>query len=130
GDRAYKPYPYKIKKDTTHNREIASYKNKAISLEEYLPKKFVKNGSQDYTSYLQKGLDENKIVVFPDFPILINEEGLTVQSGARLIFESNSQLIMKPNDKKSYQVLRIYDVADVKIYNPRIVGDRVKHLGK
>ncbi|AND64627.1 hypothetical protein AX766_09450 [Flavobacterium covae] len=93
-----------------------------------MPKNIVKDGSVDYTNIIQKILDTNKIVVFPDFPVLINERGLEILSHSRLFFQKKSKLILKPNKLGQYEMLRIHNCEDVEIYNPILIGDREKHL--
>lgn len=100
-----------------------------INIERYLPANHVKDGSVDYTSYLQRGLDENINVQFPDFPILVNENGLNLRSNHRLNFAKNSALLMKPNDKERYGLLNLLNVADIVINNPTLIGDRDRHIG-
>src|SRR5690606_19325967 len=55
------------------NSLVSSFlaKHKFIKIENFLPKNYVKDGTVDYTNYLQKVLNENKNVVFPNFPIRI-----------------------------------------------------------
>lgn len=100
-----------------------------VDLTSYLPVNYVKDGSVDYTKYLQEGLNENKNVCFPNFPILINENGLDVKNNQILKFQNGSSLIMKPNAKEKYGILNLINVKNVTIHNPYLVGDRNKHLG-
>lgn len=95
-----------------------------------LPKGFVRNGKKDYTSEIQKVLDEHKEVVFPDFPILINEQGLSVSSNTRILFGEKSQILLKSNEYAQYEILRIHDVNNVSVYFANIVGDRYIHKAK
>lgn len=100
------------------------------SVDEYLPVNYVKDASVDYTIYLQKALDENFNIKFPDFPILINSNGLNVKSNQVLNFSENSKLVMKPNTKERYGVLNIKHVKNVLINDPNIIGDKENHLGE
>lgn len=100
-----------------------------VDLTKYLPKGYVKNGSIDYTVYIQKGLDQNKVVAFPNFPVLINENGLNARSNQILNFQKNSRLIMKPNSSERYGLLNLINVSNVTINDPDLVGDREKHRG-
>jgi len=100
-----------------------------IKLDKYLPKNTVRDGSVDYTTYLQKGLDENLNIEFPNFPILINEGGLNLRSNHTLNFGKNSILIMKPNSKEKYGLLNLIGISKVVINNPNLKGDRDKHIG-
>lgn len=99
-----------------------------VDLTLYLPNNYVANGSVDYTSYLQKGIDDNKQVIMPNFPILINYKGLNINSNQIITFSSKSKLIMKPNDKTNYAILNIENVRNVIIKNAVLEGDLKKHL--
>lgn len=101
-----------------------------VQLENYLPENYVKDGSVDYTIYLQKGLDENKIVEFPNFPILINEKGLQIRSNQKLNFLKGACLIMKPNAEERYGLLNLKNIQNVVINNPVLKGDKYKHKNK
>lgn len=99
-----------------------------INIVDYLPKNYVKDGSIDYSKYVQKALDKHSKVNFPNFPILIS--GLNVKSNSVLNFDTNGPLILKPTHSSFYAGLLIDQVDNVKIYNLKIKGDRLKHLGK
>ncbi|WP_433895713.1 hypothetical protein [Sphingobacterium mizutaii] len=101
----------------------------SIDLTDYLPKNYVKNGSVDYTDYIQKGLNDHKNITFPNFPVLINQKGLRINSDQTLNFSNNSILIMKPNSLERYSLLLIENVSNVVINNPNLIGDRDRHLG-
>ncbi|MGO1751706.1 MAG: hypothetical protein ACTHYV_04360 [Psychroflexus sp.] len=94
----------------------------------YLPVDYVKDGSIDYTKYLQKGLKENKNVLIPNFPILISFKGLSVESNQIITFQPNSVLLMKPNAETRYAFFNIKNVNDVCIDNPVLIGDKYDHL--
>src|ERR1035437_4931516 len=81
------PYLYSnVNKSGWKTDENKIFKN-AIDLTKYLPADFVKDASIDYTEYIQKGLDENKMVLMPNFALLINEKGINIKSGSRIIFQ-------------------------------------------
>src|SRR5690606_29752578 len=101
-----------------------------VKLVDYLPKPIVKDGSVDYTSYLQQGIDKHLVVEFPNFPILINENGLSVRSNQTLNFPEGALLVMKANNLEKYGLLKVERVSNVTINNPALKGDRKKHLGK
>lgn len=94
-----------------------------------LPEGYVKDASVDYTSYLQEALDLHDNLVFPGFPILVNDNGLKIGSNKTLTFLNGSELRLKPSSKKSYEVISIRDASNVKISNVSIKGDRYSHLG-
>src|SRR5690606_24849814 len=100
-----------------------------IDLTKYLPKGYDTTGKTDYTSYLQKGLDSNDNVLMPNFPILMNKNGLKLSSNQTINFQSKSKLIMMPNAETNYGILHIVKVKNVKVINPTLVGDRDKHTG-
>lgn len=108
----------------THDLLDANY----VNLEDHLPKGFVTDASVDYTPIIQRLLDQYRNVVFPGFPLLINENGLTISNNSNIYFLENSKLILKPNDKEHYEVLRIHNSSDIKIMNPVIIGDKDIHL--
>jgi hypothetical protein len=114
-----------------HNTQ-ADINNKfpnAYDLSKSLPANCVKDGSVDYTTYLQQGLDNNSVVCFPNFPVLINNKGLLLKSNSTIIFKSKSALILAPNDQPAYSMLKIAKVQNVNVYYPVLIGDRDKHSG-
>jgi len=78
--------------------------NDFYDLTNLLPANYVKDGSVDYTKYLQDGINSH--------------------------FQENSCLIIKPNDKKFYNIILVEGVNNVKIFNPNLLGDRTKHKSK
>lgn len=102
---------------------------KFVELESYLPKNYVKDGSVDYSSYIQKGITENENVKMPNFPVLIAGTGLTLKDNSVIYFLKQSKLILKENALTNYEVLKIHNLKNVTIYNPNIYGDRNKHTG-
>lgn len=118
------------------NRELIKQENSQlpprnlVDLTQYLPKDYVKDGSVDYTDYLQKGLNENSIVMLPNFTILINEKGLKIRNNNRIIyFNEHSLLRMRPNELPRYTLLLIENSENLKVINPKLKGDRYKHKG-
>ena len=101
---------------------------KPYDLTQSLPLGFVKDGSEDYTDLIQQGIDAHEEVIFPDFPLLINPKGITINSNSRIYFPENSHLLLKSNGLLGYQVLRIHNVKNVDLYFPRVIGDRDTHL--
>lgn len=99
------------------------------SVIDFLPKGYVKDGSIDYTEYIQIGIDRNDRLIFPAFPILVNDSGLKIGSNKTLIFLKGSELRLKPSGKTHYGILDLKGVQNVTIYNPVIKGDRYSHLG-
>ncbi|WP_293956142.1 MULTISPECIES: right-handed parallel beta-helix repeat-containing protein [unclassified Sphingobacterium] len=102
--------------------------SQAIDLSSYLPKGYSISGDKDYTKYLQKGLDENLIVCMPNFPILVNSNGIKLRSNQKVLFQPNSKLVLIGNNLERYSILEIYNVSNVKVYFPKIQGDKHYHL--
>lgn len=101
----------------------------AKNIVDYLPTNYVKDGTIDYTDYIQKAINENSNVSFPNFPLLVNEKGIKLKSNSSIFFDINSALILMPTTKDTYSVLQIYDIKNVNIYNPTLIGDRKNHEG-
>lgn len=102
---------------------------KAKDLTDYLPKNFSKKGDVNYTKYLQKGIDDNKKIILPDFPVLIDFGGLRLSSNSEVLFQENSKLLLQPNKEELYGMLYIEGVENVNVYFANLVGDRDKHQG-
>lgn len=102
---------------------------KVFKIQDELPQNFVKDGSVDYTAYVQSALDKHRKVLFPNFPILINTRGLTISSNSIIVFDKNSKLKLEPNDGTHYEMLRLHDVENITIYNACVEGDKYQHKG-
>ena len=100
-----------------------------VSAEAYLPQGYSKDGSKDYTSYIQKALNANRNLIMPNFPILINASGLKLSSNSIIYLPDNCKIFLSPNAKDTYHMILIKNCENVQIINPRLVGDRAKHLG-
>jgi len=100
-----------------------------VDLTAYLPNNHVKDGSVDYTTFIQQGLNKHSSVKLPNFPISINERGLTIPSNRKIYFGDNSQLILIPSTLERYEIVRIHNVKNVSIYGASIRGDRKMHRG-
>jgi len=125
----YRKCPY-IQKDSLNlKKQKMELAISAVDLTKYLPNNFVKDATVDYTECIQRGFDENKIVKMPNFQLLVNQKGLNVKSGSRIIFQKESSIVMKPNSLSNYGILKIFNVSDIKIYSPVIIGDRNTHIG-
>lgn len=105
-------------------------KAKGYKIENSLPAGYVKDGSVDYTSEIQVALNDHLMLIFPDFPILVNEKGLQIKSDQKILFENGSELRMKPNESTRYNVLALTAISNVCLINPVIKGDRAGHLGQ
>jgi parallel beta-helix repeat protein len=100
-----------------------------FSIKSILPLNYVKDGSYDYTDYVQQALNKYNNITFPGFPILINDKGLYLKSNSRITFMPGSRLILKPTSKNNYSILQMRNVSNVTLINPVIIGDRAMHLG-
>ncbi len=101
---------------------------KAFYLEKALPVGYIKDGTVDYTKYVQAAIFKNSEVIFPAFPILINRNGLMVRSNRTLTFLKGSEIRLKPTNDNSYRIFNIANANNVTLNNPVIVGDRIQHL--
>lgn len=99
----------------------------AVQAEKYLPKNYSQKGDKNYTEYIQQAVDNNDVVVMPNFPVLVDWRGINLRSNTTIIFQKKSALKMMPNNKTNYHVLGIVDKENIKIYSPRISGDRKGH---
>ncbi|WP_413533355.1 hypothetical protein [Empedobacter brevis] len=112
----------KIVKDSSSN-----YSN-AESAVSYLPINYVQDASVDYTDNIQEAINKNEVIILPNFPILINDNGIKLKNNTILIFNKKSKFILKPSDKQGYGLININNISNVKIFNMNIVGDRKNHL--
>ncbi|MBC7913375.1 MAG: right-handed parallel beta-helix repeat-containing protein [Pyrinomonadaceae bacterium] len=94
-----------------------------------LPVGYVKDGSADYTIYIQRAIDRYDDLIFPAFPLLVNDSGLNIGSNKTLTFLKGSELRLKPSSKKSYNIISLKGVSNVTISNVVIKGDRYSHIG-
>lgn len=106
-----------------------SYPSDAYDITKELPHGYKKDGSVDYTEYIQNGLEKRGKIVFPDFPILINKGGLKVFSETEIYFRENSKLIMEPNSVGLYWIISLVQAKNVVLNNIFLKGDRYQHLG-
>ncbi len=101
----------------------------AFDLTTALPQGYVKDGSVDYTSQLQSAINTHSVVKMPNFPVMVNDAGISLKSNSTVTFQPNSALVLQPTGKPKYAILRMLNVQHVKVYNPVIIGDRDKHNG-
>ena len=98
-------------------------------IEKSLPSGYVKDGSRDYTTVIQAAILKYPNLVFPGFPILINDNGLNIPSNRTITFLEGSELRMKPTSQAGYGMLTMRNATNVNLVNPVLKGDRYKHLG-
>lgn len=129
--REYDTIPIKYGRQYIRTFVPNAIREKAVSIEGYLPKNYVKDGSIDYTKNIQVALNENDVVLFPSGIFSIN--GISVHSNSILVFEENAELKMIPNKLERYEIISIVGVDNVTFYNPKIIGDlreRTVHNGE
>jgi hypothetical protein len=114
---------------STLNSALTSVPSGSYDLTASLPKGYVKNGTVDYTTYLQAAITKNSNVTFPNFPILVDDAGLSIPSNRTVNFLAGSQIWLKPTATGNYNILEISHASNVVINNPVIIGDAAKHLG-
>lgn len=123
---------YLVASQTFDNKEFllikAKYFQHAVNVAEYLPEKHDKFGNTDYTKFVQAAIDENKQLIFPNYPIQISDIGIIIKSNQSLLFQENSSLILKKSAKPAYRLIKISGVENVNIYFPKLVGDKYTHL--
>lgn len=132
GQKEYKTLPTKYQ---VNNSNLSELKEEINNLAVYelvnaLPKNHVEDASVDYTDIIQHVINTQNNIAFPNFPILINEKGLSLKSDSKLIFKEKSLLVLKPNNLRSYSIISIKNKKNIKMYFPKIRGDRKKHLSK
>ena len=98
-------------------------------LENALPSGYVKDGSRDYTSQIQAAVSKYSNIVFPGFPIMVNDAGITIGSNKTITFQKGSELRLKSSSQAGYDILNIRKSTNITLYNPVIVGDRKTHIG-
>src|SRR5690606_33584071 len=101
----------------------------AYYVENALPAGYVKDGTVDYTCYLQSEIKKYSVIVFPAFAIQVNDKGLLIRSNRKIYFTEGSELRLKPTSKSKYDVIKIDRVSNVTLIGPKIIGDRNKHIG-
>lgn len=115
---------------TKHENDYRDFLKKAYDAEANLPGNFVKNGSVDYTFYIQEAINKNDIVKLPNFPILVNTKGIKLKSNSVLLFQNKTKLVIQPNNLTNYEILNLNGVDNVKVYYANIEGDKYTHFGK
>lgn len=126
----YTRVPEKYLSRLNKNKAVFNTDLNGVDVRSFLPKNYKKDGSVDYTSYIQSAIDKNNTVIFPNFPLKIGVGGLSLRSNNTLIFEDGGGLIMTPNGNANYSVVNLDRVNNVKIYNINIIGERDKHFNQ
>jgi hypothetical protein len=99
-------------------------------VENSLPAGYVKDGSVDYTAQVQIALDQsNSNIIFPPFPIQINDGGILFHSNQKILFETGSELRLKASALGAYKMLYLLSLSNVTLINLVVKGDRDIHTG-
>ncbi len=109
---------------TTSNYPTPQIPNNAVDITKYLPKSYTTNGHVDYTNYLQQGINENRVIIMPNFTVAVSSKGLSIPSNTTIFFPENAKIKLLPSKSTSYNILNISSAQNIKIYNPQIIGDR------
>lgn len=107
--------------------DLLSKYNSVYDITESLPIGFVTNGTIDYTIFVQEAINKYNVVLFPNFPIMVNDTGIELLDDRVIIFNENSKILLSPSAKTNYEVLRIHNRENVLVFSPNIVGDRYFH---
>jgi len=83
----------------------------------------------DQTALIQSYFDKYRYIRMPNFPVSINLSGLKVRSNSVIYFDRLSELRIIPNGSEKYCGLCLNQVQNVRLYNPKIIGERDKHKG-
>lgn len=109
--------------------------------EESLPVKdgseisIIPNDGKDDTHSIQMAIDAAErrgggTVVLADGDYNVNADTtIFIKSNVTLQMSENARLLVAPNNKQRYYVIRMVKVKNAKIYGGQIIGDRDQHLG-
>ncbi|MGJ7029772.1 right-handed parallel beta-helix repeat-containing protein [Niabella hirudinis] len=125
--KAVKKHPLQAKNQLRNT--VLSQNPDIIDITSLLPKGYVTDGTVDYTRFIQTGINNYEKVLMPNFSILVNDGGLSIPSNRLIVFNTNSKLILKSSQLQSYQIIRIWEASNIKLYFPCIEGDRDRHTG-
>lgn len=114
-------------KSNAATNEFSEDTQQYYDLTSALPKGYKKDGTVDYTNYLQAALNKFNNVLMPNFTIATT--GLLAISNSHIKFQQNSKLKLIPTDRERYQVLAIHGVENVTVTNANIEGDLKRHKG-
>lgn len=125
----YREVPEKYLKNNNYKSERQMLDNGVFDITQTLSPGYVTDGTVDYTAFLQAALNGHAKVAMPAFPVMVNDSGLTLNSGQTVVFKESSKLILKPSSRGMYEILRIHNVENVAVYSPVIEGDKTAHTG-
>lgn len=110
--------------DTRWNYSFVKIPSSVVSLDD----RYFAIG-EDHTETLQKFLNSYKEVVLPNITLNINFNGIRLKSNSKVYFQPNTNLKLIPTENGSYGLIKIYNVQNVQLFNARINGNRMRHLG-
>ena len=125
----YQEVPEKYLKNNSYKGDWQMSDNDVFDITQTLPPGYVTDGTVDYTAFLQAALNNHAKVAMPAFAVMVNDSGLTLNSGQTVVFKDGSMLILKPTARGMYEILRIHNVENVTVYSPVIEGDKTAHTG-
>ncbi|PLK42243.1 right-handed parallel beta-helix repeat-containing protein [Emticicia sp. TH156] len=77
------------------------------------------------TAYIQDMLNKHNSVLLPDTVLRIEKPGLLIPSGRNLYFSKNTLIeFVSQATSRLDDILKIYDVSNVRIYNAKIKGSK------
>ena len=98
-------------------------------LTQSLPLHYDTTGKVDYTTILQETIDSHPKIIMPNFPVLVNAKGLRIPSNRVLYFQEKAWVKFQgPALKKLNDVIKIYDVQNVTLINPKVEGSKYSSL--
>jgi hypothetical protein len=108
---------------------ITTIPSGSYDLTRSLPSGYKKDGTVDYTTYVQAAITANSNVTFPAFPIMVSAKGVNIPSNRTLNFLTGSKIVLKPTALGNYNIFRVENASNIIFNNPVIVGDVGSHLG-
>lgn len=114
--KEYNFYSY-VENSETPNQELEQLLQSTISV-------------QEFTIHFQKIIDDSNFIVLPNNSITIAETGIKVKSNKTIVFQENTVLKIEANGLENYGVISIIESENIKIINPKIIGDRYTHKNK
>ncbi|HAU53116.1 MAG TPA: hypothetical protein DCW66_08025 [Sphingobacterium sp.] len=98
--------------------------NNDVSLDVYVIKS-TELRDKDAALYIEQVLRKKHKILLPDIPILISKNGLKVPSNSTIYFGKGTVLkFIGPARGRFSDIIKLYDVSNVKIYNAQIEGSR------
>ncbi|MEZ7514288.1 right-handed parallel beta-helix repeat-containing protein [Flavobacterium frigidarium] len=112
---------------TIFNKKFLEYKIKAFDVGKNIDS-LARAEKKDLTLIIQNALNQNKVVLLPNYVINVNDGGLLLNSDQILLFQPKTVLRLIPSSKMGYSILKLQNVDNVKIFNANIEGDKYSHL--